>query len=341
MPAEWEPHQATWIAWPHEESDWPDKFETVDWIYAEIVRGLARSEFVEIICDSAAAVKRAIFCLEQHRVEKVKYRIHQCKTDRSWLRDSAPTAVRTSNGSIAWVQWKFNAWAKYDNHKRDANVPPLFSKVSGLPMQQALRPDNKQPLVLEGGAIETDGVGTLIVTDECLQSPVQCRNPGLDRAGYEQAFHQYLGITKTVWLVGGCEGDDTHGHIDDVARFSEPGKVLLAFEDDPKEEFHRVSKENEAILKSTTDARGKKITVTRLPMPRAMYFGDDRLPASYANFYIANKSVLVPTFNDVNDAKALGIIQAAFPDREVFGIAATDLVLGFGTLHCLTQQQPR
>jgi agmatine deiminase len=339
MPAEWEPHRATWVAWPHEEEDWHDKFETIKWVYAEIVRVLARSEFVEIICEDEEARRQAVFCLDMHKVSRESYRMHGMETDRSWLRDSAPTGVIEGEAK-KWVQWKFNAWAKYDNFKKDAFVPELVSRVSERPLIEALRSDNGMPFVLEGGAIETDGEGTLIVTEECLLSDVQCRNPGLTREGYEVAFKEYLGISRTIWLIAGCEGDDTHGHIDDVARFYAPGKVLLAFPEDPADPFHAVSMENEKILKASRTAEGASIEVTRLPMPRVMYFGDERLPASYANFYIANGSVLVPTFNDVNDLVALSIIKKAFPTREVIGIAATDLVLGFGTIHCLSQQEP-
>lgn len=339
MPAEWEPHRATWIAWPHEEEDWHDKFETIQWVYAEIVRVLARSEFVEIICEDEEAERKAVFCLDMHRVPRDCYRTHRMETDRSWLRDSAPTAIIEGNAR-AWIQWKFNAWAKYDNFNKDAFVPGLVARVSGYPLIKALRSDTGGDLVLEGGAIETDGAGTFLVTEECLLSDVQCRNPALSREGYETAFKEYLGISKTIWLVAGCEGDDTHGHIDDVARFYAPGKVLLAFPEDPEDPFHAVSIENEKILKASTTAEGEPIEVTRLPMPRVMYFGDERLPASYANFYIANGSVLVPTFNDENDLLALSIIKEAFPMREVIGIAATDLVLGFGTIHCLSQQEP-
>ncbi len=339
MPAEWEPHRATWISWPHEESDWHDKFETIPWVYAEIVRVLSRSEFVEIVCESEKVRAQAEFCVSMHGVSQDTVRFHILPTDRSWLRDSAPTGIKEGDRS-AWVQWKFNAWAKYDNFAEDAKLPELVSRVSERGMIQAMRPDTGAPLVLEGGAIETDGAGTLLVTEECLQSEVQCRNPGLSKEAYEKAFREYLGITNTIWLVGGCEGDDTHGHIDDVARFFAPGKVLLAFPEDSEDPFHRVSLENEKILKASRTVAGREIEVTRLPMPREMYFGEERLPASYANFYIANKTLMVPTFNDVNDLAALGILQKAFPDREVIGVAATDLVLGFGTLHCLTQQEP-
>ena len=340
MPAEWEPHRATWIAWRHEAEDWPGKFETIDWVYAEIVRALGRSELVEIIVKDPEQQSRAKFCLDQHRVSPDSYRFHTLLTNRSWLRDSGPTLVRCpETGERQWIRWRFNAWAKYDNFELDAQVPELVSEISKLALTKATKADGA-PFVLEGGAIDTDGQGTVLVTLECLQSEIQCRNPGMSCTEYEELFFYYLGVEKTIWLAGGCEGDDTHGHIDDVARFVAPRKVLLAFEEDPTQDFYRVSVENEAILRASSDSRGEKLEVVRLPMPEPIFFGEDRLPASYANFYVANRTVLVPTFNDPNDLKALTIIQSNFPDREVVGIAATDLVLGFGTLHCLTQQEP-
>ncbi len=340
MPAEWEEHKATWIAWPRNEDDWHDKFETIPWVYAEITRALTRSEFVEIICCDNNHLESARECLNFHLVDSSKYRLHILETDRTWLRDSAPTGI-VEDGKLAWIKWRFNAWAKYSNFHNDQNVPDLVSQVSDAELVTPLRPDDSTQVVLEGGAIETDGLGTLLVTEECLQSDIQCRNKGLTKEGYEKVFKESLGISRTIWLLGGCEGDDTHGHIDDVARFTAPNKVLLAFEEDKTQDFHKVSIENEKILKNSIAANGKPIEVTRLPMPRVIYFGDERLPASYANFYIANNSILVPTFNDANDRIALNIIAEAFPHREVIGISSIDLVLGFGTLHCLTQQQPK
>lgn len=338
MPAEWEPHRATWIAWPHAEDDWPDKFATIDWVYAEIVRLLAKSEQVEIICRDHEQLERVQFCLAQHHVAQ-NFNLHILDTDRSWLRDSAPTAIKDGS-QTKWVKWQFNAWAKYDNYHLDEKVPELVGRVSKHTSIQAVRDDNNQPFVLEGGAIDTDGQGTLLVTEECLQSEIQCRNPGFSKEDYERHFEKYLGISKTIWLVGGCEGDDTHGHIDDVARFVPGNKVLLAYEENPEEEFHAVSKQNEEILKNSKNALRESLQVIRLPMPEPMYFGEERLPASYANFYVGNKVVIVPTFNDKNDRIALSLIADCFPDRETVGISAVDLVLGFGTLHCLTQQEP-
>lgn len=341
MPAEWEPHEATWIAWPHNAEDWPGKFETIDWVYVEIVRVLTQHERVEILCIDHDQVVHIQDLLKRTKVPPNRYRTHILSTDRSWLRDSAPTLVKLSDGSSHWIRWKFNAWAKYDNYKADLKVPDLVSRISEISIVNALRPDNQQPFVLEGGAIDTDGKGTLLATEECLLSDIQSRNPGLDKVGYEDAFKEYLGISKTIWLSHGCVGDDTHGHIDDIARFVSEGTVVAVSEDNNDDENYQMSVENLARLKEATDSLGRKLKVVELPMPAPIYYGQDRLPASYANFYIANDVVIVPTFNDPNDRVALNIISDLFPDRDVIGIHSVDLVLGFGTLHCLTQQQPR
>ncbi|HOW69877.1 MAG TPA: agmatine deiminase family protein [Phycisphaerae bacterium] len=340
MPAEWEPHDATWIAWPHHEPDWPGKFEPIHWVYAEIVRVLSGSERVEILChDEATRVKAAGF-LEQNGVGATRYRLHKVANDRSWLRDSAPTAVHTTGGEIVWIQWRFNAWAKYDNYRLDEGVPRFIAEATGLERVEALRPDNGLPFVLEGGGIDTDGGGTLLVTEECFLSEQQCRNPGLSREGYEEAFARYLGIRKTVWLGRGCVGDDTHGHIDDLARFVAPATVVLAYEDNVSDGNHEMSVDNLERLKRATDAAGRSLTVVTIPMPEPVLFGGERLPASYANFYIANSVVVVPTFNDPNDRVVLATLAGLFPNRRVVGIHCRDLILGLGTLHCLSQQQP-
>jgi len=339
MPAEWEPHEATWIAWPHHEPDWPGKLEAVKWVYAEIVRLLAPHERVEILCHNASVRSEARDDLERTGIDEARYRLHVVPTDRSWLRDSAPTTVRTKDGQVALMHWRFNGWAKYDNYHHDAVVPQVVEQITGLNRQEARRPDDDTPMVLEGGAIDTDGAGTLLVTEECLLSDVQTRNPGMTRADYEAAFAEHLGIRKTIWIGGGIVGDDTHGHIDDVARFVAPGTVVLAYEPDATDANHAASVDNLRRLQTATDAQGHSLRVVKLPMPRPVVFDGERLPASYANFYIGNGIVLVPTFNDPNDCTALTALAELFDDRQVIGIHAVDLVWGLGTLHCLTQQQ--
>lgn len=340
MPAEWERHDATWIAWPHQQEDWPGRFELIAWVYADIVRVLTGSERVEILCPDETVAVAARAVLDRVGVSAEAYRLHLLPTDRGWLRDSAPTAVRRVDGQIEWIRWQFNGWAKYDNYANDRLVPEKIRSVTGLPLSVATRPDRPEPLVLEGGAIETDGQGTLLVTEECLLSAEQCRNPGLERQGYEHVFHEYLGMTHTIWLGRGCSGDDTHGHIDDIARFVGPAAVVLAVESDKGDANHDASQENLARLRSAVDARGRPLRVIPLPMPEPVVFEGQRLPASYANFYIANRAVLVPTFNDARDRIALNILAECFPDRQVVGIHSRDLVWGLGTLHCLSQQQP-
>lgn len=340
MPAEWEQHDATWLSWPHHEPDWPGKFEPIPWVYAEIVRALAGSERVEILCQNNEVRDNALHCLNMHQVDSASYRLHLLATDRVWMRDSGPTGVQREDGSVALVHWGFDAWSKYDNYSLDVHVPEFISQITGLDRIEALRPDNSERLILEGGGIETDGLGTMLVTEEWLLSDVQVRNPGLTRDGYERAFGQYLGITKTIWLGEGCVGDDTHGHVDDIARFVAPGVVVLAHEENPDDENHRRSLDNLSRLRATRDARGEPIRVVTLPYPRAVTMDGQRLPASYANFYIANAVVIVPTFNDVNDRVALNTLAECFPHHRIVGIHAVDLVWGLGTLHCLTQQQP-
>lgn len=334
MPAEWEPHEATWIAWPHHEPDWPGKLEPIHWVYAEIVRVLSRYERVEILCHDESVRESARRYLDLHGADASGYRLHLVPTDRVWLRDSAPTGVVGEDGRLQWVRWSFNAWAKYENHLRDAEVGRAVVGITGAPSVEAVWSEGRGRVVLEGGAIDTDGAGTLLTTEECLLSEVQERNPGLGREEYERAFREYLGIRRTVWLGKGCVGDDTHGHVDDIARFVAPGTVALAYEADPADENHAASVDN---LRRLEEAG---LAVVRLPFPRPVVMDGVRLPASYANFYIANGVVLVPTFNDLNDRHALNTLADCFPGRDVVGIHAVDLVWGLGTMHCLTQQQP-
>ena len=337
FPAEWEAHAATWISWPHHEPDWPGKIEAIHWVYAEIARVLAAHEPVQILCHDEAVRERARTCLAAHGVRQ-NVALHLVPTDRVWLRDSAPTTVMRPDGSIELVNWRFNAWAKYENFALDRQVGAEVARITGLPRVDATRPDG-QPLVLEGGAIDTDGRGTLLVTEECLLSDVQVRNPGMTRADYERAFAEWLGIRRTIWLGEGCVGDDTHGHVDDIARFAAHDVVLLAYEEDPAdEENHRRSKDNLKRLQAAGGKRGD-YTVIKLPYPRPVIMNGERLPASYANFYVANGLVIVPTFNDPHDRVALNQIAEVFADHQVVGIHAVDLVWGLGTLHCLTQQQ--
>jgi agmatine deiminase len=307
-------------------------------VYGEIVRVLHRRERVEILCHDEPVRDDARAVLDAHGVAPSGYRLHVVPNDRVWLRDSAPTAVHDARGRVALVNWRFNAWAKYDNYARDERVGEAVAELTGLARITPLRPDTGEPVVLEGGGIETNGEGLLLVTEEWLLSDVQVRNPGLSREDYEQVFRDYLGVRQTIWLGEGCVGDDTHGHVDDIARFVAPDIVVLAHEEDPADENHRRSADN---LRRLELVAGNALRVVTLPYPRPVVMNGERLPASYANFYIANDVVIVPTFNDRNDRVALNTIASLMPDREVVGIHAVDLVWGLGTLHCLSQQQPK
>jgi agmatine deiminase len=342
MPAEWEPHEATWLAWPHNREDWPGKFQPIPWIYAEIVRLLAAHEKVHILVQDAKAEKLATGILKRAGADLKQVLFHPWPTDRVWTRDSGPIFVRNAQGQIALTDWRFNAWAKYDNWRLDDQIPGHVEQLLGLPSWQPTiaAGGEQRRIVLEGGSIDTNGQGALLTTEECLLSEVQQRNPGVSREQLEQAFHDYLGIDQVIWLGRGVAGDDTHGHVDDISRFVGRDTILTAVEPNTKDPNHQPLAENLARLKAVRTLDGKQWTVVELPLPRPVLFRKLRLPASYANFYLANDLVLMPTFHDANDRVALNILAQVFPDREVIGIHSVDLIWGLGALHCMTQQQP-
>jgi agmatine deiminase len=346
MPAEWEPHEATWIAWPHNKDDWPGKFATIPFVYGEIVRQLHLSEEVRILVNGPRHEQRARRVLDKLVLDWGRITFWRVPTDRVWTRDYGPMFVQSEKRGRGIVNWKFNAWAKYKNWKRDDAAALAAMQQLGhgairfatAPTRNGFR--NAPAVVLEGGSIDVNGHGALLTTEECLLSDVQERNPGMTRADYEWVLARYLGARKVLWLRRGIAGDDTHGHVDDLARFVGPRTVAAVVEDNSKDENYHPLQENLELLQGVTDQDGKKLDIVKLPMPAPVYWAGQRLPASYANFYIANDRVLVPTFNDPNDRKALGILAELFADRTVIGIHAVDLVWGLGTLHCLTQQQP-
>jgi agmatine deiminase len=332
MPAEWEPHRATWLAWPHERTDWPGKFAAIPWVFAEIVRNLAPHERVRLLVTSAAMKDRAARVLARTGVDLARVAMHRIATDRSWMRDSGPTFVRRGRALEA-VLWSFNAWgARYTNFARDARVSGRVAHIAGArPLRAAWK---GRPVVLEGGVFDVDGRGTALATEQCLLDRRQQRNPGFARKDYEDLLRAYLGVRRIVWLKEGIAGDDTHGHIDDCARFVAPGVVAACVEDDRRDANFAPLRDNLSRL------RAAGLRVLPLPMPGPIRMDGRRLPASYANFYAANGVVLVPTFNDPADRLALATLARAFPGRRVVGIHAVDLVWGLGTLHCLTQQEP-
>lgn len=339
MPAEWETHSHTWLAWPHEKADWPGKFAPVPWVFAEIARHITASEKLGLFVKNEAARAQAIDCLEKSHVnlDKVEFQIHP--TNRGWMRDCGAIFVTNKQTKeISALNFQFNAWAKYPNYRHDNKLAEVMAEASKI---LTITPKHKgRKVVLEGGSIDVNGSGTILTTRECLLSDVQCRNPGFTQSDYEQIFEKYLGAGNVIWLNKGIIGDDTHGHVDDLTRFVNKDTVVTVVEKNTKDENHSILDENLKILKKSRTESGVQLNVVELPMPAPVWFDGQILPASYANFLITNKSVLVPIFNDVNDSEALNIIAALFPTREVIGIYARDLVWGLGTIHCLTQQQP-
>ena len=343
MPAEWEPHAATWLTWPQNPDDWPNKFQPIAWVYAEIIRHLSRVEDVHLLVNSEATERRASAILKRGGANLARVHFHEWPTDRVWMRDCGPIFTKSEDERLSVTNWRFNAWAKYDNWRRDDQVPQHVAQLYDLPERRpvvTLTDGSEHRLVLEGGSIDGSGAGLLLTTEECLLSAVQQRNPGVSREQLEQAFAEQLGIERTIWLHRGCAGDDTHGHVDDVTRFVGPNRIVTAVEPNTSDENHLPLAENLERLHAARNLRGEPFELIHLPMPAPVFFDGQRLPASYANFYIANSIVLVPTFNDANDRRALNILAECFPEREIVGIHAVDLVWGLGTLHCMTQQEP-
>jgi agmatine deiminase len=359
MPAEWEPHQATWLAWPHYQGDWPGKFAPIPWVYAEIIRNLAKHERVELIVNNAAARRQARRVLERADAFSANVRFHRWPTNRVWLRDSgcifltrqpgfagpdrrelalSLTKGRLSPHDSLALKFRFNAWAKYSNWRFDEKVGSLMTKAA---RGEEVRPFSKGTrIVLEGGSIDVNGAGTILTTEECLLSKVQERNPHMARIHYEKAFADYLGAPHTIWLGRGIYGDDTHGHVDDLSRFVSRGTVVTMIEHNSNDVNHAPLRANLRRLQNARDQDGRQLTVVELPMPQAVAFEGRRLPASYANFYIANGIVLAPVFNRPNDRIALNTLAQLFPTREIVPIYSGDFIWGLGAMHCMTQQQP-
>jgi agmatine deiminase len=338
MPAEWERHEATWLAWPHNVRDWPGRFGPIPWVYAQIVRRVGEGETVRLMVEGAAQEKRVRGLLGRAGVELARVEFHRFPTDRVWTRDAGPMVVRRP-GERAVAGFRFNAWAKYPDWKKDVRNPERAARALGLPLRPVVHAGRR--VVLEGGAIDVNGRGSLLTTEECLLDPaVQVRNPGFGREDYQAVFRENLGAPNTIWLGQGIAGDDTHGHVDDLARFVGPRTIVLCREPNPADPNHAPLEENRERLEGARLEDGTRPAVVVLPMPQPVVFAGQRLPASYANFYVCNAAVLVPTFDDPADRLALGILAELFRDRPVIGLHALDLVWGLGTLHCLSQQEP-
>jgi agmatine deiminase len=346
MPAEWEPHESTWLAWPHFRSDWPGKFEPVPWVYAEIIRNLSRHERINLIVSNVSAERNVKAILEKADALSDNIIFHRWRTDRIWTRDSGCIFLvppgQSETTALTALHFQFNAWAKYDNYKHDAKLGARMAKSADAQIVRPTFGDHKEfPIVLEGGSIDVNGRGTLITTEECLLSTTQQRNPSMNRAAYEQMFADYFGIPSVIWLGDGVEGDDTHGHVDDITRFVAPDTVVTMVEPNEQDENYSALHHNLGRLRAARDQDGQRLNIVEIPLPRPVVFEGRRLPASYANFYIANGLVFVPVFNDPNDRVALNTLAELFPTREIVPIYSGDLIWGFGALHCMTQPQPQ
>ena len=341
MPAEWEPHASTWLAWPHNRSDWPGKFESIPWVFADIIRSLIQGEDVNLIVASAREKQTAQEVLRRSHVDLKRLKFHIWPTNRIWTRDSGPIFIKNKD-SLALTNWRFNAWAKYPAWKHDNQLPERIAKKLKLRQFTPVieRKGKAQQVVLEGGSIDVNGAGLMLTTEECHLSRTQQRNPGLTQRELEQVFANYLGIEKVVWLGCGIKGDDTHGHVDDISRFVSLDTVVTVVESSRGDSNYEPLQENLRRLSAATDLNGRKLQIVELPLPHPVTFSGQRLPASYANFYIANNVVLVPTFNDPNDRIALNMLAELFPTRETIGIHCGDFIWGLGAIHCMTQQQP-
>lgn len=338
FPAEWEKQQGILLCFPHNDKDWPGKYGAIQWAFVEFIKKVTSHELVFLVVDSAQHLEKVKEMLEMATINLKKVTFIIQKTNRSWMRDSGPIIVKNGKNREA-LNFNFNGWAKYSNYKLDRKVPKAISEILELPLTQVLY--NGKPVVLEGGALEVNGKGTLITSEECLLHPkVQVRNANFTKTDYEAIFKEYLGITNTIWVGDGILGDDTHGHIDDLCRFVDAETIVTVVESNPKHKNYKALQDNLKRLQKATLENGKAPRIITLPMPKDIVFEGLVLPASYANFLILNNCVLVPTFNDPADRIALNTLASCFPDREVIGIGAIDLIWGFGTLHCLSQQIP-
>jgi agmatine deiminase len=334
MPAEWERHAATWLTWPHNLESWPGAFESIPGVWVALVAALAPGEHVHILVGDEAAEAEVRALLDAAGVPKQRTGLHRIPSNDAWARDHGPTFIVRDNerAALAAVHWNFNAWGgKYPPWNHDAEIAGHVAALAGAPV---FKPD----IILEGGSIDVNGRGTLLTTESCLLN--KNRNPDLSRQQIEEVLRNYLGVSKILWLADGIVGDDTDGHIDDLARFVDPTTVVTVVEDDPADANYEILRDNDERLRTMTDQDGQPLRIVKLPMPRPQLHDNHRMPASYANFYIANQVVVTPTFDDPADGVALETLQRLFPQRRVVGIYAKDLVWGLGAFHCITQQQP-
>ncbi len=331
MPAEWEPHEATWLSWPKDPITWPDRVPQAREVFARMIEALTPQEQVYLLVDDAAAETEALRILSGKKIHRPNLLLHRIPTVDAWIRDYGPNFLKGEKGS-AYNRWIFNAWGnKYDTLMRDDGIPERISHLINLPRFEP-------GIVMEGGSIDVNGRGTVLTTEQCLLNPN--RNPQLSRAEIETYLKDYLGVEQVLWLGEGIEGDDTDGHVDDITRFTAPDTIVTVVEEDPRDPNFQPLQENLRRLQAMRNPEGKPFRIATLPMPGRVESDEGPLPASYANFYIANGVVLVPVYGHANDTRALATLQELFPGRRIVGIDCRDLVWGMGAIHCVTQQQP-
>ena len=338
MPAEWEKQKSTLIGWPYNRQDWPKKFENIPDVFAKIISKISVFQKVNVLIRNINLKKEIKPLIKKHNGKLNNIQFIICKTDRVWMRDSGPIFLKDKKNKVIMSNWKFNGWAKYTNHKEDDKVNLRIKKFY---KSKVISPKyNDRRIVLEGGSIDVNGKGLLLTTKECLLSKVQQRNIFLKRNDYNKIFEKFFGINQVIWLNKGIKGDDTHGHIDDIARFVDNNKVFIAYENNKKDKNYKNLNENFKILKKIQN-NSLKLKIKKIPMPKPIYIDNIRVPASYLNFYITNKLVLLPTFNDPKDNLVIKIFKKQFKTKKIIPIDCSDLIWGFGAIHCMTMQEPK
>ena len=338
MPAEWEKQKSTLIGWPYNKKDWPNMFKNIPRVFAKIISKITESQEVNLLIKNSKSQNIIKKLLKENNTNISNIKFIICKTDRVWMRDIGPIFIKDKKNKNILLNWKFNGWAKYKNYKDDNKV---ILRIKNYYKGDVISPKfNKKLIVLEGGSIDVNGKGLLLTTKECLLSKIQQRNSSLKLKDYNYIFQKFFGVKKVIWLNKGIEGDDTHGHVDDIARFVKPNKVFLAYENNKKDKNYKNLNENFKILKKVK-INSSQIKIRKIPMPKPIYINKVRVPASYLNFYIFNKSVLLPVFNDPKDKIVVKIFKKEFKNRKIIPIDCSELIWGFGAIHCLTQQEPK
>tara|TARA_B100000242_G_scaffold251449_1_gene193197 strand:+ start:423 stop:1475 length:1053 start_codon:yes stop_codon:yes gene_type:complete len=339
MPGEWESQKSVWIAWPYNENDWPGLYKFIPEVILEIIYKISKHQKVNLVINNKSkSIKKIV---KSRKIKNIYF--HKVKTDRIWLRDSGPIfLINEKYKKKIMINFSFNGWAKYKNYKNDNKVNNILSKIINLKkINPMIKKNGKiRKVIMEGGAFDVNGAGSILLTEECLLSTIQERNKDFKKKDYEKIFNKYLNIKNFIWLKKGIVGDDTHGHVDDISRFVSRNTIMTAIEKNKNDKNYKNLNENFKILQKSRDERGKKFKIIKVPMPSPIFINKMRVPASYMNFYICNKKVLVPIFKVKEDNFAIKIFKNYFKNRKIETIDCSKLIWGFGAIHCMTQQEP-